>query len=85
MTGTMIQEFRYKNAKALQELPKSVQIKEFPKEVIDAAKVALAEVLEVESKKSEDFKRVLASYNEFSRLNKKWDDISTKNFLEIRS
>ena len=84
MTGNMIHEFRYKNAKALQELPKEVKIKEFPKEIIDFAKIALKEVLEIESSKSEDFKRVLKSYSEFSALNKPWDDISTKNFLEIR-
>jgi len=84
MTGNMLQEFRYKNAKALQELPPSVQIKSFPKEMMDVAKVALREVLSDESQKSADFKRVLASYDTFSKLNKKWDDISTKNFLEIR-
>ena len=84
MTGTMIQEFRYENAKALQELPKEVQIKTFPKEVIEAAKVALHEVLKSESKKSEDFKRVLESYQAFSKLNQPWDEISTKNFLNIR-
>ncbi len=85
MTGNMLQEFRYKNAKALQELSKSVQIKSFPNEIIEAAKIALKEVLNEESTKSKDFKRVLASYEEFYKLNKPWDDISTKNFLEIRS
>jgi len=85
MTGTMLQEFRYKNAKALKELPKNVQIKTFPKEIMDAAKVALGEVLKDESKKSEDFKRVLNSYESFYTLNKSYDDISTKNFLDIRS
>jgi TRAP-type mannitol/chloroaromatic compound transport system substrate-binding protein len=85
MTGNMLQEFRYKNAKALEELPKSVQIKTFPKDIMDAAKVALNEVLKSESDKNNDFKRVLESYNNFSTLNKKWDDISTKNFLNIRS
>ena len=84
MTGNMLQEFRYKNAKALQELPKNVQIKTFPKEMMDAAKAALKEVLADESAKSPDFKRVLASYEAFYKLNKAWDDISTKNFLEIR-
>lgn len=84
MTGNMLQEFRYKNAKALQELPKSVQIKTFPKEIMDAAKKALAEVLSEESRKSDDFKRVLESYQAFSRLNKPWDDISTRNFLNLR-
>jgi TRAP-type mannitol/chloroaromatic compound transport system substrate-binding protein len=84
MTGTMLQEFRYKNAVALRELPKSIQIKTFPKEIMDAAKKALQEVLADESAKSEDFKRVLASYEAFVALNKPWNDISTKNFLEIR-
>jgi TRAP-type mannitol/chloroaromatic compound transport system substrate-binding protein len=80
----MLQEFRYKNAKALQELPKNVQIKTFPKEMMDAAKIALSEVLKDESAKSDDFKRVLKSYEDFVKINKPWDDISTKNFLEIR-
>lgn len=84
MTGNMVQEFRYENAKTLKDLPKEVEIKTFPQEVIEAAKVALSEVLESESAKSEDFKRVLESYNAFSQLNKAWDDISTKNFLDIR-
>ena len=84
MTGNMLQEFRYKNAKALQELPKNVQIKTFPKEMMDAAKIALNEVLVEESAKSDDFKRVLKSYEDFVKINKPWDDISTKNFLEIR-
>jgi TRAP-type mannitol/chloroaromatic compound transport system substrate-binding protein len=80
----MLQEFRYKNAKALQDLPDNVQIKTFPKEMMDAAKIALKEVLKDESKKSTDFKRVLKSYEAFYALNKPYDDISTKNFLEIR-
>ena len=84
MTGNMLQEFRYKNAKALQELPENVQIKTFPKDMMDAAKVALREVLEAESIKSTDFKRVLTSYEAFVKLNKPFDDISTKNFLNIR-
>ena len=84
MTGNMLQEFRYKNAKAFKELPSNVQIKTFPKDMMDAAKVALSEVLKEESKKSADFKRVLKSYEAFYALNKPYDDISTKNFLEIR-
>ena len=84
MTGNMLQEFRYKNAKALQELPKNVQIKTFPKDMMDAAKIALKEVLTQESAKSADFKRALESYEAFVKLNKPFDDISTKNFLDIR-
>jgi TRAP-type mannitol/chloroaromatic compound transport system substrate-binding protein len=85
MTANMLQEFRYKNAKALKELPDNVQIRTFPKEVMDAAKTALQEVLENESAKHQDFKRVLESYNTFSALNQPYDEISTKNFLNIRS
>ena len=85
MTGTMVQEFRYENAKALSTMPKNVQIKTFPKDMMDAAKVALQEVLKKESKKNEDFRRVLKSYENFTKLNMPWDNISTKNFLEIRS
>ena len=84
MTGTMIQEFRYKNAKALASMPKNVQIKTFPKEIIETAKIALNEVLAKESKLNEDFKRTLESYQNFSKLNLAWDNISTKNFLNIR-
>jgi TRAP-type mannitol/chloroaromatic compound transport system substrate-binding protein len=84
MTGNMLQEFRYKNAKALAELPKDVQIRTFPKEMMEAAKNALKEVLAEQSAQSEDFKHVLRSYETFVKLNKPWDDISTKNFLEIR-
>lgn len=84
MTGDMVQEFRYENAKALQKLSSATEIKKFPNEVIEAAKKALQEVLAQESEKNEDFKRTLKSYNDFDKLNKPWDDISTKNFLEIR-
>ena len=51
----------------------------------EAAKVALYAVLADESEKSVDFKCVLESNQTFSKLNKPWDDISTKNFLEIRN
>ncbi len=84
MTTTMLQEFRYKNAKSLQELPKNVQIKSFPPEFFTAAKKALKEVLAEQSEQSADFKRVLESYNAFYALNKPWNDISTKHLLEIR-
>ncbi len=84
MTSNMLQEFRYKNAVALQKLPKTVQIKTFPDEMMRAAKKALAEILADESAKSSDFKRVLESYEAFVKLNQPWDDIARKHILEIR-
>ncbi|MDQ7083549.1 MAG: TRAP transporter substrate-binding protein [Sulfurovum sp.] len=84
MTSTMLQEFRYKNAKALQDLPKNVKIKTFSSEIMDAAKEALEEVLVQESQKSQDFTRALQSYQAFIALNTPWSDISTKHFLNLR-
>ena len=54
MTSYMLQEFRYENAKALNELPSNVQIKTFPSDVLNAAKKALDEVL-VEQSTSYNF------------------------------
>lgn len=84
MTGNMLQEFRYKNAKALQELDKNVQIKTFPDEMMQAAKVALEEVLEEESAKNKDFKRTLKSYKDFVAYNNAYDTISTRHLLNLR-
>jgi len=84
MTANMLHEFRYKNAIALKELPKSVEVKDFPSDMIEAAKKALADVLSEISQSSDDFKRVLKSYDDFYALNKPWDDISTKHITEIR-
>ncbi len=84
MTSTMIQKFRYENAKALATMPKNVQIRTFPKEMMDAAKIALQEVLQNEAQKSEDFKRVLKNYQAFTQLNTPWNKISTQHLLNIR-
>ncbi len=84
MTSNMLYEFRIRNAEALRDLPKNVEIKTFPPEFFDAAKKALAEVIATESANSADFKRVYESYEKFNRINAPWDAISTKNFLEIR-
>ncbi|SHO81289.1 TRAP transporter solute receptor, unknown substrate 6 [hydrothermal vent metagenome] len=84
MTSNMLQKFRYENAKALQKLPKSVSIREFPKDMMDRAKKELGIILDEESAKNSDFKIVLESYKKFEKLNKPYDDISTRNFLNIR-
>jgi len=84
MTANMLHKFRYENAKALRELPTSVKIENFPPDMIEAAKKALKEVLSEISQTSDDFKRVLKSYDEFYALDKPWDDISTKHLIEIR-
>ncbi len=85
MTNTMLQEFRYKNAKAFASLPAHVKVKDFPASFYKAAKQALQEVLQEQSQQSSDFKRVLESYQAFASLNKPYDNISTKHLLEIRN
>ncbi len=84
MTSNMLQKFRYENAKALQKLPSTVSIKEFPKDMMDKAREVLSDVLDEESSKNGDFKLALDSYQKFAKLNKPYDDISTRNFLNIR-
>jgi len=80
----MVNEFKYKNALDLEKMPKDIEIKTFPKEMMSKAKIALEEILEEESKKNNDFKLALQSYQKFSKLNRAWDDISTKHLLGIR-
>ena len=84
LTATMLQEFRYKNAKAFQTLQKEVHIRLFSQEIMQAAKEALGIVLAEEEKKSANFAKVLKSHNDFMELNRDWDTISTKHFLSIR-
>ncbi|MFK5977202.1 MAG: TRAP transporter substrate-binding protein [Sulfurovum sp.] len=84
MTSNMLQEFRYENAKSLSKLSKRVEIKTFPKDMMDRAKEELANVIKEKSEKSEDFVRALESYEAFSKINKPWDDISSKHFLNTR-
>ncbi|MBN2768571.1 MAG: TRAP transporter substrate-binding protein [Campylobacterales bacterium] len=85
MNTKINEEFRYKNALAFDELEEKINLREFSSEIMDAIKVALDQVLKDEAQKNPDFKRVLQSHENFYKLNKKWDDISTKHFLNIRS
>jgi len=52
---------------------------------LSTSAIPLILLLTDESAKNEDFKRALKSYEDFVKLNKPWDDISTRNFLNIRS
>ena len=85
MSAHINEEFRYKNALAFKELKEKIILKEFSKEIMNALKKTLVQVLDEEAGKNPDFKRVLESHENFYKLNKAWDDISTKHFLNIRS
>ncbi len=85
MNANMTYEFHAKNIQALQKL-KSLDVKllEFPDEVTQAGKKALAQVIEELSSKNKDFEIVYASINKHLQLSKEWSDASLGYFLNIR-
>ena len=85
MTTEMYHEFMDQNARALKKLKElGVKIYNFPKEVDEAAKKAVREVVAEQSAESADFRRVYASMEEYYRLIKPWTDISEARYLTIR-
>lgn len=85
MNSNMTYEFHYENIHALKRLRElNIKIKEFPKDVIDAGKVALKEVLYELSQKNSDFDRVNKSIQDHLSLSKEWSDASLRYFLNVR-
>ncbi|WP_300366291.1 TRAP transporter substrate-binding protein [Hydrogenimonas sp.] len=85
MTAEMYHEFMHENAIALEKLKEvQVDIRDFPPEIIEAAKTALAQVVEEQSGESSDFKRVFESMERYYRTIKPWSDISEAKYLAIR-
>ncbi len=81
----MIYESQSKNAYALLELAKlGIKPKPFPNDVIEGAKKALYEVIEIEAGKNEDFKRVWESMENFLTISKEWTNMGLKSFLDMR-
>jgi len=81
----MTYEFHAQNIKALQKLKElDVTLHQFPKDVTEAGKKALAEVIEEMSNKNNDFKTVYASINTHLKLSKEWSDASLRYFLNER-
>jgi len=86
MNAHMTYEFQAQNALALQELKKeNIELRKFSKPIIDAAKVALKDVLDELSSKNSDFKKVLENYLAFSKTNSEWTKLGLQNYLEFRS
>ena len=85
MNSNMTTEFHAENIKALAKLQElNVNILQYPKEVINAGKIALTEVLSELSAKNKDFEKVYASIDTHLQLSKKWSDTSLKYFLNER-
>ncbi|WP_457595007.1 TRAP transporter substrate-binding protein [Hydrogenimonas sp.] len=85
MTSEMYHEFMHENALALKKLKElGIEIRDFPPQVIAAAKEAMEEVAREQSRKSEDFKRVFDSMERYYALIKPWTQISETKFCSIR-
>ncbi|WP_457592512.1 TRAP transporter substrate-binding protein [Hydrogenimonas sp.] len=85
MSGEMYHEFMHKNAVALKELESmDIEIRDFPPQIIEAAKKAMNEVAKEQSEKSADFKRVFDSMEKYYALIKPWTQISETRFCTIR-
>lgn len=85
MNARMALEFHAKNIDALGELKKlGVQIGAFPDDVNHAAKKALAEYLESESKANPDFNRVYTDMDRYLQKSRAWSNIGLGAFLNVR-
>lgn len=85
MNAKMSYEFHTKNSFALNELKKrGVEFRSFPDNIIKAAKTGLKEVIQIQSSKNRDFKRVYESASSFLNASKSYSEISLKNYLNIR-
>jgi TRAP-type mannitol/chloroaromatic compound transport system substrate-binding protein len=85
MNNRMMIEFHAENIKALETLKTlHVNINAYPKDVIDAGKAALVNVTQRLGKENADFKRVYENAEHYLKLSKAWDDVSLKNYLNIR-
>ena len=85
MNSNMTYEFHAQNIYALQKLKElNVNIMRYPKDVIDAGKSGLIEVIDELSSKNKDFQRVYSSIDNHLKLSKEWSDTSLRYFLNER-
>ena len=85
MNAKMVYNFQDKNAKALQQLKKfGVELKQWPQEIVEAAKKALFVVIQEQSKKHKDFKEVWQQIEPYWMQNRAWTTLGLKNYLSMR-
>ena len=85
MNSNMTSEFHSENIKALSKLKElNVNILQYPKDVIDAGKIGLKDVISDFSAKNDDFKIVYDSIQKHLKLSKEWSDTSLRYFLNER-
>ena len=85
MNSNMTYEFHAENIHALEKLQElNVNIMQYPKDVIDAGKSALKDVINELSSQNKDFEKVFASIDSHLKLSKQWSDNSLRYFLNER-
>ena len=85
MNSNMIYEFHSQNIIALKKLQDlKITIKQFPKDVTQAGKQALKEVIEEQSSKNKDFAKVYQSIDKYLQLSIAWSDVGLRPFLNER-
>jgi len=86
MHSFMMYEFMAENAKALGKIDrKKITISAFPKSVIKSAKKAFEEVIDEQSAKSDDFKKVWKSCEKFMKDVREWSDLGNFSYLNARN
>ena len=85
LNSKMLYNFQAENAQAIIKLKElKVELRDFPVDVIEAAKRGLAEVVSSLSQQNRDFAEVYKSAIDFLNASKSYTDISLKNYLNIR-
>ena len=82
----MISEFTARNNQALQTLVNehNVDLREFPKPVLDKLRSISVEVVEELARENEQAARVYQSYRQFQQQVVAWHDISERAYLNVR-
>ena len=87
MNARMLAQFQYENGVALRKILEGkygVKLCQFPEDVNEAAKKAIAKILEENAAKSKDFARVYDTIEKFFPDTRRWTDVGAKWFLDVR-
>jgi len=87
MNARMLAQFQYENGVALRKILEGkygVKLCQFPEDVNEAAKKAIAKILEENAAKSKDFARVYDTIEKFFPDTRRWTDVGMKWFLDVR-
>ncbi len=85
MNANMTYNFHAQNTMAMEKIEElGIKIESYPKDVISAAKIALEKVVQEQSMKSGDFKRVYENASAYLKKSIAWSDVSLKDYLNMR-